>query len=283
MGKRGSCYLCGEEDIPLTKDHLQPQCAFNEKHRRYTRLQSDHLPTPKNAPWGKKFNGTYYEIQPDKPIEGGIYRMTQCATCNGLLGGCYDPHFGEFCHDAVANMKLGEIRVIQDRYTQTIRYPLSLLKRILAMFFSINGSNFVRKNAELSQFIRQPENRDLPEKYRLFVGYNANDMVSHIPFQIRTNSRFSFKHALTQIAHPPFVYVLTFSDHCPDSRLVEFTGFKEIPYGERADIDCVFRLLPTNNCFAGDFRSEGKMIPDDMAIFCPEIQPSYFRLVDVVI
>lgn len=285
MAKRGSCHLCGEEDIALTADHIQPQCGFNEKNRRYGRVESGHtLAGMQNpAPWGKVWKQNYREIQPDRPIAGGIYRYTQCVTCNSLLGQRYDQQFGDFCRDAVANMKLGEIHVIQHKYTQTIRYPLSILKRTLAMFFSINGSQFVRANPELSRFVREPENRELPNRYRLFVGYNANDMVSHIPFQVRTVWGSKKYHSLTQIAHPPFVYVLTFTDYCPDNRLVEFTEFTQYEFGEAANIERDFRLLPTNNCFAGDFRNEGKLIPDDVAILTPEVLPTYYRLYDVVI
>ena len=286
MAKRESCHLCGTNEVQLTKDHIQPQCAFNEKNRRHVRLDSPlELSTlQRPAPYGKAWREIYYEIQPDRPIAGGIYRRTQCEQCNGLLGEYYDAHLGQFCHDAVANLKLGNIHIVQKTYRQTIRYPLSLLKRILAMFFSINGSNFVHAQPELSKFIREPENRELPPRFHVFVGYNTNDMVSHIPYQVRARIGTGIHCQFSQIAHPPFVYLLAIDSPRPDSRLVEFTRFTQYAYGEEANIEEEFVVMPTNNCFAGDFRREGKVIPDGDAILTPEeVRPTYFRLIDPVI
>jgi hypothetical protein len=285
MSKPGSCHLCGADGVQLTKDHIQPQCGFNEKNRKYVRLEweLDITRQQKSAPHGKKFRSIYYEIQPDNPIAGGIYRYTQCSPCNKLLGECYDPHFGRFCHDAVANMKLGSIVVVQTQYRQTIKYPLAILKRIIAMFFSINGEKFVHANPELSRFVLEPENRELPSMYRVFVGYNSNDMVSHIPFQIRTTWPMTRKYGMTQIAHPPFVYLLTFDTARPDNRLVEFTGFTQYTYDDEANVVCDFRPMPTNNCFAGDFRRKGKIIPDEQAVFSSGLPATYYKLVDLVV
>jgi hypothetical protein len=40
MAKHGICWLCGQETYQLTADHIQPQCAFNEKNRKHVRLAS---------------------------------------------------------------------------------------------------------------------------------------------------------------------------------------------------------------------------------------------------
>jgi hypothetical protein len=37
--RRGTCRLCGNATERLSKDHIQPQCAFNVKHRTYVRGQ----------------------------------------------------------------------------------------------------------------------------------------------------------------------------------------------------------------------------------------------------
>jgi hypothetical protein len=40
MAKRSTCRLCGKETDRLPKDHIQPQRAFNEKHRTSVRRHS---------------------------------------------------------------------------------------------------------------------------------------------------------------------------------------------------------------------------------------------------
>ena len=285
MTKRGTCHLCGNNTDRLSKDHIQPQCALNEKHRTHVRLESLlSMAIRKNeAVTGPAVRNIYYEIQPDRPIAGGIYRYTQCEDCNGLLGSFYDKRFGEWCHDALALLKPGEVILVQREYAQKCRYPLSTLKRVVAMFFSINGEKFASCHPELSSFVRDAQSKNLRERYRFYAAYNVNDLVSHIPLQCRMDVRTGQKSWISQIAHPPFVYAMTIDSACPDSRLTDITDFALFGYDEGANIDIQFRVVPTNSCFAGDYRAAGKLLTDDIAVFTTGVMSSYFRIVDVVI
>jgi hypothetical protein len=283
MAKRGRCWLCGKETDRLTADHTQPQCAFNEKKRRYLRLNSV---VNRRRPLGKighAIRNIYMEIQPDRPIAGGIYYNRQCLVCNSLLGRCYDARFGQWCRDAHANLKRGAVHVVQQEYTQRCKYPLSILKRIVAMFFSINGERFAEAQPELSRFARFPLSHEFPEKIGLFAAYNTNDLVSHIPCQVRFNPRTCAQVFLSQIAHPPFVFLLTLDGPCPDPRLTDLRRFAEYNFEDEADVEVTFRVLPTNSCFAGDYRATGKLVPDDTLVMTPEVEPSFFRLIDEVV
>ncbi len=285
MAKRGTCHLCGRETDRLSKDHIQPQCAFNEKHRTYVRMESiQSLAIRKNeAVMGPAVRGIYHEIQPDRPIAGGIYRFTQCESCNGLLGELYDARFGRWCHAAVQELKPGEVIVVQREYTQRCSYPLSILKRVIAMFFSINGDKFASCHPELSAFVRERDCVDLPARYRFFAAYNVNDLVSHIPLQFRADVVACRESWLSQIAHPPFVYVMAIDSPPPDGRLTDITGFAGYGYDDEAGLDMQLRVVPTNSCLAGDFRAAGKLLDDNMVVFTSEVLPSYFRIVDAVI
>jgi len=269
----------------LSQDHIQPQCAFNEKHRRYIRMenvqttkfrQNQILQRP-------KLRNIYDEIQPDRPISGGIYRYTQCTFRNGYLGEFYDARFGRWCHMAVSSMKAGQILIAKREYIQKCQFPLSILKRIVAMFFSINGDEFAKSNPELSAFVRNSNSTKLPKNFRFFAAYNMNDIVSHIPTQSRLNIKTSYCCTLSQIAHPPFVYVMTLDSESPDTRLTEISNFAGYAYEDQADLDVALRVVSTNNCFAGDFRSGGKVIEDDIAVLVSDVKPSYFRIIDVVL
>ena len=233
---------------------------------------------------GPAIRNIYYAVQPDRPIAGGIYRFTQCAACNSSLGGLYDARFGQWCHDAVEQLKPGEIIVVQREYMQQCSYPLSVLKRVVAMFFSINGERFAGCHPELSAFVRERDRRELPDRYRFFAAYNVNDLVSHIPVQGRLDVVACREFWLSQIAHPPFVYVLAINSPAPDHRLTEITGFSRFGYDDEANLDVQLRVLPTNSCFAGDFRASGKLLEDNILVtLTTHVRPSYFRVVDAVI
>jgi hypothetical protein len=285
MAKRGVCWLCGRWSDRLTADHAQPQCAFNEKNRHYVRLKTifDEEIRQNQAFTGPATRNIYFEIQPNRPIGGGIYRFRQCDDCNGRLGRLYDARFGEWCHCAVEELKPGEIIVVQREYVQRCRYPLSILKRVVAMFFSINGDKFAGLHRELSTFVRDPSCSDLPERYRFFAAYNVNDLVSHIPLQFRADTRACKEYWVSQIAHPPFVYVMAINSASPDARLTDISGFSSFAYEDEANVDVRLRVLSTNSCFAGDFRASGKLVADNMVIGMPALEPSFYRLVDAVI
>jgi hypothetical protein len=289
--KRGKCWLCGGEKEALTDDHIQPQCAFNEKRRKHIRL---HSPTSlsklsdkkirPNAPLNAKTLRNIYEaINPDRPIAGGIFYKRQCKECNGLLGRLYDERFGQWCRDALSTLKRGELVVAQREYTLRCRYPLSILKRIVAMFFSINGEQFAQHRSELSRFARFPLCHELPEKIGIYAAYNVNDLVSHIPVQARRNVVNGEQWLLSQIAHPPFVYVMTLSGTCPDPRLTDLRRFAEQDYNDEGNVEMTFQILPTNSCFAGDFRASGKLLPDDVLVMTPQLEPSFYHLLDAIV
>jgi hypothetical protein len=263
MTKKSKCCLCGKEAYKLSKDHIQPSCAFNEKNRKHLRMESVlSLATDRNPPKdAAKVRNIYYEIQPDRPIQGGIYRRTQCIACNGYLGSHYDARFGKWCHDAVGILKPEEIIVVQQEYRQLCRYPLSILKRIVAMFFSINGDRFAPLQPELVDFIMDRQTRKLPTRFGVFAAYTINDIVSHIPFQYHVDVRTGQEIGISQIAHPPFVYVLTIDSACPDPRLTDLTGFARYDYEDEASVEMPFRVVPTNSCLAGDYRPSGVLGP----------------------
>lgn len=285
MGRPGICWLCGRETSKLTADHIQPKCAFNEKKRKHVRLNSvTNLSIRPNAALsGPTVRNIYREIQPDRPVAGGIYYYRQCWDCNNRLSRLYDAQFGRWCHDAPANLKPGEEALVRRKYRQRCRYPLSILKRVAATFFSINGGQFARHRPEFSRFARFPHSHELPENVRFYAAYNINDLVSHIPVQARRNVLTGAQGLYSQVAHPPFVYLLSLSGECPDARLTDLSPFAAYDYDDEANIEMTFRVLPTNSCFAGDYRAAGRLLPDGVIVLTPTIDPSFYRLVDLIV
>jgi hypothetical protein len=137
------------------------------------------------------------------------------------------------------------------------------------MFFAINGEEFASHQPMLSRFARFRDAQELPQNVGLYAAYNINDLVSHIPFQVRRNVRTGFQTMLSQIAHPPCVYVMTLGGTCPDPQLTNLRRFAEYNYGDEVDVEVTFRILPTNSCFAGDYRPAGRLVPDDVLVITP--------------
>lgn len=83
--------------------------------------------------------------------------------------------------------------------------------------------------------------------------------------------------------HHPLVYALTIDSECPDDRLTDITRFARFDYSDEANLEVVFQVVPTNSCFAGDYRAAGKLLADDVAVFTTAVMPSYFRILEAVI
>ena len=69
----------------------------------------------------------------------------------------------------------------------------------------------------------------------------------------------------------------------PDSRLTEITHFAEFGYDDAADLDVAIHNLPAISRVAGDYRTSGQVIPDGISINHADIQPYYYRLVDLIV
>jgi hypothetical protein len=76
--RRGRCGLCGQVR-PLTKTHVPPQCAGNRgRVKRFTIVSDDE----------HRAAATSRRI-------GGVHFFGLCSTCNGVIQGQWDRHYGE--------------------------------------------------------------------------------------------------------------------------------------------------------------------------------------------
>ncbi len=281
--KLGTCRLCGKRSVKLTDDHTQPQYAFNEKSRGHYRrgnLYTQNV-NPTIFIRSNPAGASGYDI-PSQPIFGGIRVPTQCMECNGLLGLHYDVPFGQWCHGAKATLKPGRVLIVHERYTQICENPLAVLKRVIAMFFSINGDFFSERNQELARFVREPECQHLPEPFGIFAAYSVSDLVSYIPLQCRLNVANGYGLWITQISYPPYTFALTLDGTSPDPRFCALRSFAQHPIGPGASTEVVLSLVPTNPVFAGDYRGSGRLVPDNTVVLTTELPPRYYRLVDPV-
>ncbi len=283
--KPGTCRLCGKRQMKLTKDHSPPQCASNEKSRGHYRRANLYTQTLglTTAVGTRLACGSGYDIAPEQPpIRGGISEYSQCSECNNLLSRNYDVPFGDWCRTAKATLQPGRVLIVQERYLQMCQNPLAVLKRVIALFFSINGDCFAERNQELAKFVLDPASRQLPEPFGIFAAFCVSDLVSYIPVQCRLNVANGHGLWISQISYPPFTFALTLDGQCPDRRFFPLRSFAQHSIGKEANAEVVLSILPTNPVFAGDYRGSGRLVPDNTVVLTTELPPRYFRLVDTV-
>lgn len=96
---------------------------------------------------------------------------TLCEKCNNDTGLWYVPAF---------TRQQAMRFVIGTRGRPTLKYPFNLfplrvLKQVICMFFSVNGTYFQKAHPDLVRFILNKESRDLPERVRLYAFYTFSN------------------------------------------------------------------------------------------------------------
>ncbi|GAB3284345.1 hypothetical protein GCM10027347_61260 [Larkinella harenae] len=61
---------------------------------------------------------------------------------------------------------------------------------------------------------------------------------------------------MTELAYPPFGFVLTVDSDSPDERLFEITFFASYDYAEKADLRLNMPVLPVFSLIPADYRPE---------------------------
>jgi len=237
--EEGYCHICGKYGF-LSKEHVPPQKAFND--RRTIKIQFE-----------KALTLGPDEISEGPKQRGGIYMYTLCSQCNNDTGTWYGYRFVDWCYQ-------GMDILIKSRGKPTLvylnkLYPLSILKQIITMFFSLNTAEFRKPNQELVKFVLNRDMRHLPPKYRFFVYYNIEGRLRYVGFggvyNIRTR-RFTM---IGEISYPPYGYVMTIDSEPPDKRLFEITHFADYLYNEFTIMELKLPVLPTHTPLPGDYRT----------------------------
>lgn len=83
-----------------------------------------------------------------------------------ITGSKYAPGFAAWCHQGMEIMyrASGRPTLIYMNYV----LPLSVLKQICTMFFSVNGPQFREKNPWLEYFVLNRDSQALPEHYQVY-------------------------------------------------------------------------------------------------------------------
>jgi hypothetical protein len=242
--RHGRCHLCGIE-CDRSKEHVPPKKAFNDLRSRSIKLNDWIRLGPEAVPSGPV-------------IQGGISGYTLCEPCNNNTGHWYGNYFVRWCYQGMDILVKsgGNPRLSLFTYI----FPLAIIKQIVTMFASVNSDSFGISNPELRDFVLNRDRRFLPPKYRFFVYYNSSNLFRHLGTQGRVRlDRGAEITFLSEIAYPPFGYVMTIDSEPPDERLAEITHFVRYGYGEFAVNEQHFPVLPVFTPYPGDYRTQDEI------------------------
>jgi len=118
-----------------------------------------------------------------------------------------------------------------------------------------------QRHAELVHFVLNKEARGLPPVYRFFVYYNMGQRMRRVGISVQGSNPAGLI-TLSEIAYPPFGYVMTFKSPPPDARLCEITHFTRRDYDEDLSVPLRLLVLPVHLMYPGDYRSKEQIMQD---------------------
>jgi len=237
--RKGICHICGNYG-DLTYDHVPPQKAFNDR-KFYTASGQDIIGLGPD------------EYSKGKCFQGGIGYYSLCPRCNNVTGSWYGSDFVKWSHEAkeILLKSKGSPKLI---YPYTI-YPLRIIKQIVTMFLSATNRGFAEAHPNLTHFVLNKLEKNLPPKYRFFIYYNLVGKFRKTGVACLLNLKTGSSSILNEINYPPFGYVITLDSEPPKKFLVEITHFSHYGYYERKEIWLKLPVLPTYLPYPGDYRT----------------------------
>lgn len=244
----GICHLCGKHG-PLSFEHIPPRAAFNDRPVRLYTFEEAMAVAPGEAP---KTKGTV--------SQRGAGAFTLCERCNNLTGHWYGSHFVSWCYQGLGLLQRTGCRpsLIHLNYV----FPLSIIKQIATMFFSINMDQFRLANPDLEAFVLDRDRKYLPPRYRFFVYFAADGRHRAVGTSGMLHIESGVIHVMTELAYPPYGYLLVFDGAPPDNRLFEITHFARYDYRQFEVMELRLPVLPTHTSFPGDYRSKEQIFRD---------------------
>ena len=249
MGRKkveGFCGICGKFG-PLTYEHVPPRAAFNEGKFIVVPNEIIHNVGSKKIPKGPIF-------------QGGIGFHALCGKCNNLTGHRYGADFVQFAYQAISILQ-------RAKFKPTLIYPyhicpLRVIKQIITMFLAVNHSNPFRKvYPELVKFVMNRDEKYLDPKYQLYIYYNHEGNTRYLGFSVIGDFEKNIKPIqMTEIAYPPFGFVLTLND-APmiEDKLFNISFFSRYGYNEWTDVNLRLSVLPTHLQVPLDYREESEI------------------------
>lgn len=237
MKKRiGNCNLCGELK-ELTFEHIPPKAAFNDKPIFIQK--HEHLFDKKSYVYGKSIRSN-----------NGAGSYCFCTSCNNNTGSWYARDFSNFVRQA-SNHFAKVDTITRLNFIEFDFSPLNVLKQILTMFIGIDRSGFLRKDKLLTRFILERDNKELPEKYQIYIYSTISDKKRM--YGIQWNSLNGKFNTHSEITFNPFGYFLAVDSAPPIESMTNITNFKKYNFNESKGFIIPLTFLKTEKMFLGHY------------------------------
>jgi hypothetical protein len=157
----GTCHICGTHGT-LSFEHVPPKAAFNDKRVLRSTFEQTIASETRDSPQGR--------IQ-----QRGAGGYTLCEKCNNDTGSWYADAYTAWAHQAMKYVIMSRARPSL-AYPYNI-YPLRVLKQIICMFLSVNGSYFQQAHPDLVRFVLNRESKYLSPNIRVFAFYTFSERM----------------------------------------------------------------------------------------------------------
>lgn len=232
----GTCNLCGELK-ELTFEHIPPKAAYNDKPILIQK--HEHLFDQNSYVYGKSIRSN-----------NGAGSYCFCASCNNNTGTWYARDFSNFvCQARDHFVKVDSITRLN--FIEFDFRPLSVLKQILTMFIGIDHSGFLKNDKVLTQFILEKENKELPEKYQIYIYSTISDKKRM--YGIQWNNLNGRMNTHSEITFNPFGYFLAVNSAPPIESMTNITNFKNYDFKEKKGFIIPLIFLKTDEMFLGHY------------------------------
>lgn len=140
--------------------------------------------------------------------------------------------------------------------------PLPFVKQVVFMLLVVNGWEFTCRNLSLRDFVLAPERTGLPPRYHLHLALVYGPSARHVGIGAKYSMDSDSSAVLTEIAFPPFSYVLRMGERIPSLPPQEITSFSNFHLHEIVDLDLNLLVGFTHTPLHCDYRSSAAMQND---------------------
>jgi hypothetical protein len=246
MAKRlvnGTCHICGEY-AKLSFEHVPPRSAFNDRPALRKRIKDLYE---------GDLDDTRGEIS-----QRGAGGYTLCESCNNRTGAWYGNAFVEWAYQC-AHI-LYHTRGKASLYYQYHIFPLRVIKQILCMFFSINGSEFRVANEHLVALVLNRKLNGFEPQIGIYAYFNASGRSRNTGVAASANFNTGKVRILSEIAFPPMGYIMTFGSEPPNDKLVDISFMAKYHYNDWKSLSLPLPVLPIYTYFPGDYRDRDQVL-----------------------
>ncbi|WP_321310614.1 hypothetical protein [Marinifilum fragile] len=241
--KYGVCRLCGNE-TNLSFEHVPPRLAFN-KTTKYISVPFENYIKEKDP---------LNNIPKGKLMQGGVGYNSLCADCNSFLGRNYVSLYQDWVQAGYQMLKVGAFEYA--KFELLPQRPLFLLKQIISMFLSINDEWYLEEYPELAEFVKNPSLKELPDRYQIYTYLNNEGDIRYLKHSVAYSPELGKPVNCSEIAFPPFGYVLTIGYGMQINKLTNITGFKSYSENESVNLQLGIFKLPTYLPHPMDYRDK---------------------------